>query len=115
MVHIDDYSSGEIEVEGEKYTGDIIIYPDHIDSNWKRKEGHSLYKEDIKKILENPPNILVIGKGTQGRLRLLPETRRALQNKEIQIEDKKTGRACKVFNNLVEEGKDVVAALHLTC
>jgi len=115
MVRIDDYEFGEIEIEGKKYTDDVMIYSNRVISNWKRKEGHSLYEEDIEEILRNPPDILVIGKGTQNRLRLLPETRRALEDKGIIIEDKKTGRACKVFNDLVEEGKDVVAVLHLTC
>ncbi len=115
MVKIDDYSFGEIEVDGDKYSEDLIIYHDNVESSWRRKEGHSLYKEDIEDILENPPDILIIGRGAQGRLRLLPETRRALEDKGVKVEDKKTERACKRFNKLVEEDEDVAAALHLTC
>jgi len=115
MVHIDDYDFGEIKVEGEKYTEDIILYPDRIENDWWRKEGHSLHKEDVKDILKNPPDLLIVGEGSQGRLRLLPETRQALENKGIEVETKKTGRACKLFNKMIEEGRDVVAVLHLTC
>ncbi len=115
MVHVDDYDFGEIIVDGESYTEDLVLYPDHVEEGWWRKEGHSLHVEDLEDILEDPPNVLIIGKGAYGRLRVLPETRRALEGKEIEIEDQKTRKATNLFNKMVAEDKDVVAALHLTC
>lgn len=115
MVHIDDYEFGKIVIDGEEYTEDLIIYPDHVEEEWWRKEGHSLHKEDIEEIIENPPDVFIVGKGNHGRLRMLPETRRALENQGTEVKVKKTQRAVRVFNEQIEEGADVVAALHLTC
>jgi hypothetical protein len=39
---IESYKFGEIIITGKKYDSDLIIYPDHIDSSWWRKEGHLL-------------------------------------------------------------------------
>lgn len=115
MVKIGDYSFGKVDIDGEEHTEDLIVYPDHVEKDWWRKEGHSIHKEDIDGIIENPPDIFVVGKGSNGRLRLLPETRRALENKGVEVVCKRTQRACKEFNKFVDEGKEVVAALHLTC
>ncbi|MCG2675765.1 hypothetical protein L6304_01045, partial [bacterium] len=45
-------------IDGKEYTNDLIIYPDHIQSSWWRKEGHRLDTEDIKEILEAKPEVL---------------------------------------------------------
>lgn len=115
MVHIDDYEFGKIVIDGEEYTEDVIVYPDHVEEDWWRKEGHSLHREDVEDLLENPPEVLVVGTGAYGRLRVLPETKRAFENKRTEVKDQKTRRAIKIFNELVEEGENAVATLHLTC
>lgn len=115
MVHVDDYNFGEITVDGESYTDDLILYPDHVEEEWWRKEEHSLYVEDIEDILEDPPEVLIVGKGAYGRLRVLLETRRAFEGKEVELICQKTRKATNIFNKKVKEDEDVVAALHLTC
>ncbi|MEN3046971.1 MAG: MTH938/NDUFAF3 family protein [Candidatus Hydrothermales bacterium] len=60
---IEKYEFGEIIIEGKKYTRDLIIFKDRISENWWRKEGHSLYMEDLKEVLEFKPEILIIGNG----------------------------------------------------
>lgn len=115
MVHIDDYEYGKITIDGEEYTDDVIIYSDHVEGEWWRDEGHAVHKKDVEKIIEEPPEVFIIGKGSQGRLHLLPETRRALENQGVEVIKKKTDRAFRIFNKMVEEDKDVVAVLHLTC
>ncbi len=34
------YSFGTITIDSQKFTKDIIIFPDHITTNWQRKTSH---------------------------------------------------------------------------
>ena len=95
---IDSYSFGSITVNGRRYTSDVIIYPDRVDSSWWRKEGHNLCMEDLREVLRYQPEVLVIGKGKPGLM--------SVGNDLIE--------QLKLYNEL-SAGKKVVAALHLTC
>jgi hypothetical protein len=114
-MNIDSYAFGKISVDGESYTSDVIIYPDHVTSPWWRKAGHNLETVDLAELLEEPPAVLVIGTGFYGRMQVPAETREALQTRGIEIRICTTTQAVTELNRLVRESADVVAALHLTC
>jgi len=111
---IDRYQFGEIVVDGQRYSSDVIVYPDHVESHWWREEGHSLAPEDIWQVLQSPPDVLVIGQGNSSRMDVPHETRRRLQDAGIQVIAEPTDRACETYNQLRTK-KRVAAALHLTC
>ncbi|MBI5116819.1 hypothetical protein HZA56_10125 [Candidatus Poribacteria bacterium] len=115
MTIIKGYSFGVVSVDGTKYERDIIIYPDRIQSEWWRKEGHMLRLEDIGDVLANPPEVFVVGQGDQGRM--LIESRLVDEMKKIGVElvSAPTKLACEKFNEFSRQGRHVVAALHLTC
>ena len=112
---IEAYSFGSIKVKGRKYHRDIIVFPDKIRDNWWRKEGHTLSLEDIPDILEFKPEILVIGTGAMGVMKVPPEVREELEREGIRVVVERTSSAVNTFNRLLEEGKRVVGAFHLTC
>ena len=111
---IDSYRFGEIVIDGQCYTSDVIIYPQRVDSSWWRKEGPRLHKDDLKNIVENEPEILVVGTGESGVMNIPRETVEYLQENEIKLIAERTDQACQTFNRL-SESKKVIAALHLTC
>jgi len=111
---IESYRFGIIIIDGRRYTNDVVIYPDHVDDHWWRQEGHSLSVYDLPGILEEPPEVLVIGQGSPGLLRVPPETRRLLEEAGVEVIAEPTSRACETYNHL-RERRRVVAALHLTC
>ncbi|MBE0466287.1 MAG: hypothetical protein IBX71_03570 [Candidatus Desulforudis sp.] len=39
---INDYRFGQIVIDGEKYTSDVIILPECIIASWWRQDGHSV-------------------------------------------------------------------------
>ena len=47
MKTIDSYHFGQIMINGEKYSSDVIIFPDRVQGEWWRKKGHELGLEDI--------------------------------------------------------------------
>jgi hypothetical protein len=101
-------------IDGQVFTSDVIIYPDRIDASWWRKEGHQLQVEDIEGILKAKPEVLVVGTGAIGRMRVMPETAKKLEEAGIKLIARQTGEAWKLYNELAKSAK-IVAALHLTC
>lgn len=111
---IDSYKFGEIVIDGRRYSSDVIVYPDRVDSQWWRREGHSLEPADVPEVLQAPPDVLVIGQGNPGRMDVPAETRRRLEEAGIEVLVEPTTRACDTYNRLRGKRR-VVAALHLTC
>ncbi len=112
---IDSYEFGKIVVDGKEYTKDLIIFQDRLLENWWRKEGHNLRLEDIKLILDEKPEVFIVGKGYYGYMEVSSEVRDKLRREGIRLIAEKTVDACKTFNELIGRGKKAAAALHLTC
>jgi hypothetical protein len=111
---IDGYKFGEIIIDGKKYTSDIIIFPDRVNSSWWRKDGHKLQTDDIQEILDAKPETLIVGTGKFGMMKLMQNMCELMKSLKIEIVALKTEEACKEYN-LLKDLRRVVAALHLTC
>jgi len=102
-------------VDGRGYTSDCLIFRDTVRPDWWRKEGHKLCTEDLEAVFSARPELLVVGCGAYGVMQVPDEVRQALEEKGIRLETLKTGEAVERFNELSAAGKNVAAALHLTC
>jgi len=111
---IDSYRFGRIVIQGEVYTSDVIIYPDRVEADWWRKEGHRLYPEDIEEVFVRKPEVLIVGTGEAGLMRISAAAEDRLKAAGIALRAERTEKACALFNEL-SGIYDVVAALHLTC
>ena len=111
---IESYEFGRIVIKGKRYTTDVIIYPDHVDDNWWREEGHSLSPVDLWAVVQAKPEVLVVGTGRSGLMRVLPETEKYLREQGIRLIAERTTEAVHIYNQLCQSTR-VVAALHLTC
>jgi hypothetical protein len=111
---ITDYSFGRITIDGQTYRSDIIIYPDHVSPSWWRKEGHLLQIEDLSDAVSANPDVLVIGTGSFGVMKVPETTLDYLRRKNIETYIEKTGRAVRLYNEISEK-RSSVAVLHLTC
>ncbi len=111
---IEQYSFGRITIDGKTYTSDVVIYPGRIDSSWWRKEGHKLQIEDLTDVIAAKPQILIVGMGAYGVMKVPENTLAHLQSKGIEVHAANTDKAVDLFNEL-QKGRVVVAALHLTC
>jgi hypothetical protein len=108
------YSFGKIDIDGKTYTSDVIIYPDRVDASWRRKEGHYLQIDDLSVAVKEKPEIIIIGTGYYGVMKISDEALSFLTSKNIIAHVEKTGKAVELFNNM-PRGKKVIALLHLTC
>jgi hypothetical protein len=113
---IESYSFGGIEVDGKRFTKDIIILPDgSVHHPWWRKSGHRLTLADIEPVLAGAPDILIVGTGALEQLVPDEEVQAELEAKGIAVRFLPTKEAVDEYNSRVAGGQKVAACLHLTC
>jgi hypothetical protein len=111
---IEHYSFGKIVIDGKTYTSDLIIYPDRIDPSWWRKEGHLLQIDDLSDVLKENPDLIIIGTGYSGVMRVSEDVIKFLKSKKINVIIEKTSEAVITYNKSPKT-KKIIACLHLTC
>ena len=109
------YELSHMIVRGTKYSQDLKIIQGEIKDNWWRQDGHLLHAADINDILSAEPEVLVIGTGYAGNMRVPVSLRTRIEDQDIKVIVEKTAEATKTFNHLFAQGKDVAGAFHLTC
>ena len=114
MSIIDSYQFGLIVVSGKRYTSDVIIFPDRVKDDWWRKIGHELCRDDIAEAITENPEVLIVGTGAFGLVKVLPEVKESVEAQGVKLVMETTDKACHTYNQLCHSQK-VVAALHLTC
>lgn len=112
---IEQYSFGNIVINGETYINDIKIIQGKVVPEWWRKSGHFVDVDDIQDILKSKPDILVLGKGSPGQMKSTESLCEFLKNNGIELIEEKTSEAVKTFNRLFKAGKNVSAGFHLSC
>jgi hypothetical protein len=113
-MHIDSYEFGHLVIDGQSYRQDLLIWPGHIKGDWWRLEAHLLQLADVAEALAANPQVLVVGTGNPGNLRVDQELARHLQEQGIDLVVKPTREAVPVINDLAGRRR-LAVALHLTC
>jgi hypothetical protein len=112
---VEHYKFGRVVVDGRAYTSDVIVWPEGVDDTWWRAEGHRLARQDLEPILNKAPDVIIIGTGAQGTMRVPPEVRDYMEEQCDEVHVEATEQACGLYNELSGGTQRVVAALHLTC
>lgn len=112
---IENYAFGKIVINGLIYRDDIKIVQGHVVTDWWRRKAHEVNREDITDILAAGPDMLVIGKGNPGLMRVAPELKEHLKKMGIRLIEEKTRQAVKTFERMYRDGQKVAAGFHLTC
>ena len=104
---------GRIIVGDETVTEDVVLYRDEIERGWHGKSANDLSVDDVEPIIALRPEIILYGTGWKP---VLPprELTFALARQGIGFEVMDTPAACRTFNILVSEDRDVAAILRLT-
>jgi len=112
---VEHYTFGRIVIDGKTYASDVIITKNKILEKWWRKEGHLVQLEDINEILKQNPEIVIFGTGKYGAMKVSKEVINELKRRNIEVVIDITEKAVKIFNEMVNKGKNAVLAAHLTC
>ena len=103
------YSESSVTVGGQELTETCLVSPEQLISDVRPQHLSDLTKEDLTLIINNPPEILIIGSGNTHQI--LPNTLRYyLETRNIGVECMTTPAACRCYMALLAE-KRVVAAL----
>lgn len=111
---IEDYDFGWIKIDGKIYENDLIIFPDRIFTNWWREEGHYLKESDIFEVFLEKPEVLIIGTGADGVMKVDEGIIKKAKELNIKLVIENTYIAIKKFNEL-SKTKKTIGAFHLTC
>ena len=114
-MHIDSFSFGSMTIEGVRYSEDLIVFPEYVSPGWIREEGHKLGIQDLREVIEEQPEMIVIGKGAAGCMKVPPVLVEELRAEGIEVICANTKEAIEIFNEKTIQGRKVIGAFHLTC
>ena len=104
------YGEGYVAVNNEKHEKSLILLPEAIMPAWPEAKPETLSEADMAKLLELGTEIVLLGTGQ--RLRFPPGALlRPFAPAGIGIEVMDIQAACRTYNILAAEGRQVAAAL----
>jgi len=104
------YKPGSIRINEQVLTHSVIITPNQLIKDWQPQVITELSAEALTPIVVLKPDILLIGTGSK-LVFLRIEIYGHLINLGIGVEIMDTSAACRTFNALTSENRNVVAAL----
>ena len=112
-VKINSTKFGEITINGKPHDSDMTVYWNGKMS-YRTKE-HTIELGEFIKVLKAGPEIVIIGTGEVGVVKLTQEVVQWAEDKKVTIYTEKTPKAAEIFNAFAEQGKKVVGIFHVTC
>lgn len=108
--------NGKIHSEDGEGVGKDIFMVGNVVSAWEERKGHRVKRLMVRRALDAEVEILVIGNGANGALKVPEKTRQAIADSGIErLIIKKTPEACADYNQLMREGKHAALLAHGTC
>lgn len=110
---IHSYAAGEVLINEQRYSSSVIVTPNQIIDDWPPQEFADLTAEHFATLTGLNPQIVILGTGPDLQF---PDTAlyANLVNQGVGVEVMATSAACRTYNLLVAEGRNVAAALLLT-
>jgi uncharacterized protein len=103
------YGPGYVEVNRQRHAGSVIVSGDSV-APWPVRSPDQLSREHMKALAAMAPEIVLIGTGTTFTFPD-PASLADLHAARIGVEVMDTRAACRTYNILLGEGRNVVAAL----
>jgi uncharacterized protein len=104
------FKPGFIQINQETFNQSLIVGPNQLITNWEPQHISELTREHLRAITDLHPAILIIGTGTELQFPAI-ELYGDLINEGIGVEIMDTAAACRTYNILTAENRDVLAAL----
>ena len=104
------YGPNYIEINAQRYDHSIILGPEGPVLEWPCNRFEDLKSEDFALIASQKPAVVIFGSGQKIRFPQ-PELLKPLIQARIGIETMDLQAACRTYNILMAEGRNVIAAL----
>ncbi|MDP2825592.1 MAG: Mth938-like domain-containing protein [Sulfuritalea sp.] len=114
LLAITAYDAGHIAVNGRRLTKSFLLTPQRLIEDWPPVSFDSLTEADMNNVAELACPIVLLGTGSRQRFPA-PALLRSLIERRIGVEAMDSHAACRTYNILMAEGRDVAAALIIEC
>ena len=104
------YAPGEIDVAGQKIRAPCIVSAARLITDWAVASSAALDMLALAPLLALRPNVVLIG-ADAADVAAGGALRRALEARGVAFEVMNLGAACRTYNVLVQERREVVAGL----
>lgn len=104
------YSSHEVRVGEQVFHRSCILTPDAIFPDWRPTKVEDVQPTDFDALFTRKPQLVLLGTGDRQQFPPAP-VRAALARAGIGLETMDLGAACRTFNVLVQEERNVSACL----
>ena len=111
---------GSITIDGKTYENDVII---RLSGNVAKRQkklskeqygtSHIFSKAEAKAVFEDGCELLIVGAGQDGNVRLSPEASAYFEKKHCRVVLQRTPEAISTYNKSPQKKK--VALMHVTC
>jgi uncharacterized protein len=106
------YGIGYIEVNSKVYPHALIVQPEGEISPWPVSAFADLSSDNLASLCVFKPELIIIGTGKKQQF-LKPELIKSLIQAKIGFEMMDSQAACRTYNILMNEGRQVLAAIIL--
>ncbi len=104
------YGEGWVEVNGKRHRASLVVSGERLVTDWPATSIDALTADHLAAILELGPEIVLLGSGAAFRFPE-PAMLAPLYQAGVGVEVMDTPAACRTYNILLGEGRNVVAAL----
>ena len=106
------YEIDSVSINGKTFSQSLVIANVQLNDNWNISSIESLTSGHIDQVLSFEPELIIIGTGNK---LIFPavEIYASIIERGIGVDFMDTGAACRTYNILMSEGRDVVAGLIL--
>jgi len=104
--------SGWVRIGADEYRESIVLTADSVTRGFAPNGFDALTDADFERLLQTAPEIVLLGTGAVQRFPH-PRLTAPLHRAQVGIEVMDTRAACRTYNILVGEGRNVTAALIL--
>lgn len=104
------YGRGYVKVNGQRYERSLVVTPERIIENWPASRFEHLAASHFEFLLALKPEIVLLGTGATLRFPS-PALSRCLATARVGLEVMDTNAACRTYNILAAEGRNVAIAI----
>jgi uncharacterized protein len=104
------YGKGYIDVNKKRYTQPIIVMPNTLILDWSARDFANLSEDDLNTLSTLNPEVVLLGTGDTHEF-IHPKLTATLTNNWTANESMSTDAACRTYNIMIREGRNVAAAL----
>jgi uncharacterized protein len=104
------YGEGYVKVNDERHEKNLVVAPDRPVQPWEPETFDALTQAHLRALLDLEPEIVILGTGEHLRFPP-PHLARVLAEAAVGFEAMDTRAACRTYNILMAEGRQVVAAI----